>query len=260
MTTETTTVPGVGSDSTRVERIRENIDLYITPAFFFLLAFGVVVVWTYADFDFQTADILEPRKLLIQTREHLTLTFWSTLIVLAISVPLGIALTRPSMRKYSGPVLSVANAGQAIPAYGLLILFLAALSPGPTVAIIGLTVYAILPVLRNTMVGLDQVDRSVIEAGRGMGMSKRQALFGIELPLAVPVILAGVRTALVINVGTAALAFLVGGGGLGVAINSGLKLQRDTAVFIAGALVAMLALVVDFVAALVERYLRPKGI
>jgi osmoprotectant transport system permease protein len=164
------------------------------------------------------------------------------------------------MRKYSGPVLSVANAGQAIPAYGLLILFLAALSPGPTVAIIGLTVYAILPVLRNTMVGLDQVDRSVIEAGRGMGMSKRQALFGIELPLAVPVILAGVRTALVINVGTAALAFLVGGGGLGVAINSGLKLQRDTAVFIAGALVAMLALVVDFVAALVERYLRPKGI
>lgn len=260
MTTETAAAPSVTGDSTRVERIRQNIDLYITPAFFALLGFAVLMVWIYSDFDFQTADILEPKKLVDQTLQHLNLTLWSTLIVLAIAVPLGILLTRPRFRRYAGPVLSVANAGQAIPAYGLLILILAWRSFGAITAIIGLTVYALLPVLRNTMVGLDQVEGSVIEAGRGMGMSKRQALLRIELPLAVPVILAGVRTALVINVGTAALAFLVGGGGLGVAINSGLKLQRDTAVFIAGALVALLALVVDFAAALVERYLRPKGI
>jgi osmoprotectant transport system permease protein len=260
VTAESTVAPGLVGEQSRVERIRANIDLYITPAFFLMLAFGVGVVWMYVDFDFQTASILEPAKLWRQTRQHLLLTFWSTMVVLAIAIPLGIALTRPKLRRYSGPIVSVANAGQAIPAYGLLILILAFRGPGAITAIVGLIVYAILPVLRNTMVGLDQVDRFVIEAGRGMGMSKRQALLDIELPLAVPVILAGVRTALVINVGTAALAFLVGGGGLGVAINSGLKLQRDPAVFIAGALVAMLALIVDFTAALIERYLRPKGV
>jgi osmoprotectant transport system permease protein len=93
-----------------------------------------------------------------------------------------------------------------------------------------------------------------------MGMSKRQALRRIELPLAVPVILAGVRTALVINVGMAALVFLIGAGGLGETINSGLKLQRNTAIFVGAALVALLALAIDFAASLAERYLKPKGI
>lgn len=259
MTVDTTAAPAT-PQTTVGESIRGNVDLYITPAFFLLLAFTVGVVWNYSDFDFQTADILEPSRLITQIGQHLNLTFWSTLIVLIVAIPLGVLLTRPAFRRYAGPVLSVANAGQAIPAYGLLILFLIPMSPGAGTAIVALTVYAILPVLRNTMVGLDQVDQAVIEAGRGMGLSKRQALFDIELPLAVPVILAGVRTALVINVGTAALAVFIGGGGLGEPINSGLKLNRPTATFVAGALVAMLALAVDFLAAMAERYLRPKGI
>jgi len=258
--TVATKVGEQSSSSPLAEKLRGNIELYVTPAFFFLLATTVAVVWIYADFDAQTASMLEPSKLIRETRQHINLTFWSTLLVLTIAVPLGIFLTRPRFRRLSGPVLSVANAGQAVPAYGLLVLLLIVRPPGAITAIIGLTVYAMLPVLRNTMVGLDQVDQAVIEAGRGMGLSKRQALFAIELPLAVPVILAGVRTALVINVGTAALAFLIGGGGLGVTINAGLKLQRDTGVFIAGALVALLALLIDFVAASVERGLRPKGL
>lgn len=243
-----------------LERIRGNVDLYITPIFFLLLAGAAGAVWVYADMDFQTADILEPSKLVTQTREHLVLTFWSTLIVLLVAIPLGILLTRPALRKFSGPILAFANGGQAIPAYGLLVLFAAWLGTEVSTAVVALTVFSLLPVLRNTMVGLDQVDKAVIEAGRGMGLSKMQALLQIELPLAVPVILAGIRVALVINVGTAALAFLIGAGGLGETINSGLKLRRDTAVFIGGALVALLALVIDFLAALVERYLRPKGI
>jgi osmoprotectant transport system permease protein len=93
-----------------------------------------------------------------------------------------------------------------------------------------------------------------------MGLSKRQTLLRIELPLAVPVILAGIRTALVINVGMATLGFLIGAGGLGEPIGSGLQLRRDTAVFIAGGMVAALALLVDFLAALAERYLKPKGL
>lgn len=243
-----------------MDRVRGNVELYVTPLFFLILAAAAAAVWIYADMDFQTADILEPSKLLAQTRQHLVLTFWSTLIVLLVAIPLGIFLTRPQFRKFAGVFLGLANSGQAIPAYGLLILFAAWLGTAVSTAVVALTVFSLLPVLRNTMVGLDQVDKAVIEAGRGMGLSKWQALIQIELPLAVPVILAGVRIALVINVGTGALAFLIGGGGLGVSINSGLKLRRDTAVFIGGALVAMLALVIDFAAASIERWLRPKGI
>ena len=110
------------------------------------------------------------------------------------------------------------------------------------------------------MVGLEQVDRSVIEAGRGMGLTKRQALRHIELPLAVPVILAGVRTALVITVGMAALAFLIGGGGLGETISAGLKLSRDLVLITGAVMTALVALTVDWIAALIEKTLRPKGL
>jgi osmoprotectant transport system permease protein len=157
-------------------------------------------------------------------------------------------------------VLTFASSGQAIPAYGLLIIFFTWIGTGPWTAIAAFTLYAILPVLRNTIVGLEQVDDAVIEAGRGMGMTKFEALRKIELPLSVPVILAGIRTALVINVGMAALAVFIGGGGLGETINSGLKLRRDIATFMGAGIVALLALVIDWLAALAERYLRPKGI
>lgn len=188
------------------------------------------------------------------------MTAWSTIFVVLIAVPLGIFLTRPRYKRFSGPVLTFASSGQAIPAYGLLALFYMWLGTGKWPAISALVLYAILPVLRNTIVGLEQVDQAVIEAGRGMGMSKVQALRRIELPLSVPVILAGVRTALVINVGMAALAVFIGGGGLGETIVSGLKLQRNVATVEGAGIVAMLALTIDWVAAIAERYLRPKGI
>lgn len=127
-------------------------------------------------------------------------------------------------------------------------------------AVISLTIFALLPVLRNTMVGIEQVDPTIIEAGRGMGMSRLQALRRIELPLAVPVILAGIRTALVINVGMATLAFLIGGGALGVTINSGLKLSRDLVTVTGAGMAALLALTVDWLAAIAERFLRPRGL
>lgn len=260
MTAAPIAAEGVKASSPYLERIRGNVELWVTPLFFVILAAAAGAVWVYADFDFQTNDILQPSKLITQTRQHLVVTLWSTLVVLLVAIPLGILLTRPKFRKFSGVFLGLANGGQAIPAYGLLVLFAAWLGTNVSTAIIALTVFSLLPVLRNTMVGLDQVDKAVIEAGRGMGLSRLQALLRIELPLAVPVILAGVRIALVINVGTAALVFLIGAGGLGETINSGLKLRRDTAVFIGGTLVAMLALLIDYAAAWVERWLRPKGV
>lgn len=246
---------------------QREYDLWITPIVLGMLTTLLVVVWVYSEFDNTTADIVERSKLLRQARQHIGITLWSTIAVVLIAIPAGILITRPRFRRLATPILTVANSGQALPAYGLIVIFFAWLGQGTGLLVGGtstmvaaLTLYGLLPVLRNTMVGLEQVDQAVIEAGRGMGMSRRQALLKIELPLAVSVILAGVRTALVINVGTGALGFLIGAGGLGETINSGLKLQRNTAIFIGASLVAILALLIDWIAALAERYLRPKGI
>ncbi len=211
--------------------------------------------------NFQQASALDwSVKLWPQTVEQVTIAFWSTVIVVLLAVPAGVALTRPALRRYGPVVLAVANAGQALPAYGLLVIFLVMLGQGMTTVIWALVLFALLPVLRNTMVGLDGVDRPTIEAGRGMGMTRWQALVQIELPLAVPVIIAGVRTAMIINIGMATLAFLIGGGGLGITINSGLKLQQDPVLLVGAGLVAIVALSFDWLGAVAERYLRPRGI
>ena len=199
-------------------------------------------------------------KLWPQLREHLTIAFWSTVLVVLIAVPLGIALTRAPLRRYGPAFISTANAGQALPAYGLLIIFLSMMGQGLVTVTLALVLYALLPILRNTMVGLDGVDRGIIEAGRGMGMTRTQVLTRIELPLAVPVIIAGARVATILNIGMATLAFLIGGGGLGVTISVGLKLQQDEVLLVGSSLVAILALTFDWVGAVAERYLRPRGL
>lgn len=237
-----------------------NLDLIITPALALLLLGLAVFVWQYTEFDSTTERILEPAVLARQMRQQITLSFWSTLLVVAVAVPLGIVVTRRGAPRLKDALVTVLGLGQAVPAYGLIVLFFVWLGQGATTAVIALATFALLPVLRNTIVGLQQVDTSVIEAGKGMGMTALQRLRKIELPLAVPVIVAGVRTAAVINVGMAALAFLIGAGGLGETINAGLKLNRPTAIFIGAALVALIALAFDTAGALAQRYLRPRGV
>lgn len=241
--------------------LRSNVGLAVAPMAIAGLAVVLYLWVSGAEKDSIETDALDwATKLRPQLTDHIDLTVRSTLLVLLIAIPLGVILTRPSMRFLATPIMSVASSGQAIPAYGLLVIFAAWLGTDQSTAVFALTVFAILPVLRNTMVGLDQVDQSTIEAGRGMGMSKMLVLRKIELPLAVPVILAGVRTALIINVGMASLAFLIGAGGLGETINTGLKLQRDMVTLTGASMVALLALTVDWLAAVAERTLRPKGL
>ena len=199
-------------------------------------------------------------KLWPQTLDVINIAFLSTALVIVIAVPLGIVLTRPWARRIAPPILAVANAGQALPAYGLLVAFLGITGQGTRTVVLALTLYAILPVLRNTMVGLDGVNRNVIEAGRGMGMTKFGVLLKIEMPLAVPIIVAGVRTAMIINIGMATLAFLIGGGGLGITISSGLKLNQNSVLIVGATLVAIVALTFDWLGAVAERYLRQRGI
>ncbi|MDM7991453.1 ABC transporter permease [Arthrobacter sp. zg-Y877] len=219
------------------------------------------MLWlTTAELSVTERTTLDPAALWEYTVQHLLLTGVSAVIVLVVAIPLGVLLTRGRMRRFTGPIMALANIGQAAPAIGLLVLLAFWLGFGFRAAIGALVVYALLPVMRNTMVGLQQVDPRVVEAGRGVGMSNSQVLFRLELPLAVPVMLSGVRTALVLLVGTATLATFVNGGGLGILITTGVNLNLTT-VLVAGALlVALLALVVDWIGRLVEHIARPKGL
>ncbi|OMQ15684.1 ABC transporter permease [Modestobacter sp. VKM Ac-2676] len=191
---------------------------------------------------------------------HLALTVVAAVIVLAIAIPLGIALTRPALRRFTPVVITVANIGQAAPAIGLFVLLAIWLGFGFWTTIVALVVYSALPVLRNTMVGIQGVDARLVEAGRGMGMSGTAVLRRVELPLAVPVMLAGVRTALVLLVGTATLATFISGGGLGVLINTGITLSNNALLISGGVLVGLLALAIDWLGRVVEHVARPKGL
>jgi osmoprotectant transport system permease protein len=215
----------------------------------------------------RVADVSEPEQrslgtstLLTLLRQHLTISLVATVLVCAIAIPLGVLLTRGSMRRYSKPVITVAGFGQAAPAIGLIALGAAIFGIGTTGAVIALTVYGVLPIVANTVAGLDGVDPRLVEAGRGMGMSSRATLLRIELPLALAVIVAGVRTALVLIVGTAALATFVGAGGLGTLITTGITLQQDVTLVVGAILVAALALFIDWLARLVELVAAPKGL
>lgn len=193
--------------------------------------------------------------------EHIQLAAVSTVIVVVLAVSTGVVLTRPFARRVSAPIVTVANIGQAIPSIGLLAILAIIWTGGFWPAVVALVAYSFLAILRNTMVGLQQVDRSIIEAARGMGMTKTAVLYRIELPLAVPIILAGVRTALIINVGTATLTTFTGAGTLGELINNALRLGREDTVLVVGSgLTAVLALFIDWLAGVAEDVLRPRGL
>jgi osmoprotectant transport system permease protein len=231
-----------------------------TPAVL-ILATLALLVWLSS----LTLDSIEQRRINADfishaLWQHVKLTAVSTVAVVTIAISLGILLTRPAARRIAPAVLALANIGQAVPSIGLIVILALVWDIGFAPAIVALVAYSVVPVLRNTMVGLQQVDSALIEAGRGMGMTRTSVLLRIELPLAVPVILAGVRTALIINVGTATLATFTGAGGLGDLINNGLRLGRETVVFTGGALTALLALFIDWLAGVAESILRPKGL
>jgi len=191
---------------------------------------------------------------------HLRVTAISTILVLVIAIPLGVLLTRSFARPITPPAIAVFNIGQAVPSIGLIVLFAVAWDIGFWPVVVALVAYTVLPVLRNTMVGLRQVDASVIESARGMGMTKSAVLLKIELPLAVPIIMAGLRTALTINVGTATLGAFVGVETLGVLIIAGQVQNRQLITVVGGVLVAALALLVDYLASIAEDVLRPRGL
>ncbi len=192
------------------------------------------------------------------TVEHLWLVGVSTLLAVLIGIPLGILITRwPALNK---PVLGGANIIQTIPSLALFGFLL----PAPWIgaradrlAILALTLYALLPLIRNTYTGIKGVDRAVVEAGRGMGMTDRQLLWQVELPLALGVIIAGVRVATVISVGLATIAAAIGAGGLGEYIFRGLAMVNNQLILAGAIPAAVLALLADVSLGWLEKRLAP---
>lgn len=190
-------------------------------------------------------------QLLQALTQHILISFVALLCALIIAIPLGIYIARHL--KISEGVLGVAAVLQTIPSLALLGLLIPLLGIGIVPAIVAIVIYALLPILRNTYTGIRKVDPSLIEAADAMGMTPMKRLFKVELPLAMPVIMAGIRTAMVLIIGTTTLAALIGAGGLGDIILLGID-RNDTALLILGAVpAALLAIIFDLLLRVIEK-------
>lgn len=203
-------------------------------------------------YDIVTTRTSELWNLIVQ---HIGISMIALLIAILIAVPLGIFLTRTP--KLAGPIIGITSVFQTIPSLALLVFMVPIIGTGRLPAIIALTVYGLLPILRNTYVGINSVNRSTIQAGVGMGMTNKQQLFIVEIPLAASVIMGGIRTATVLVVGVATIAGLIGAGGLGDFIFRGLS-TNSTGLIMAGAIpAALIALLFDFLLKYVENHATP---
>jgi osmoprotectant transport system permease protein len=194
------------------------------------------------------------------SQQHVFLVATSGGAAILVGVPVGILLSRPFMARYAETVMQIFNIGTTIPTLAVIALSMTLLGIGFTPAFFGLFVASLLPIVRNTYAGLLAVPGHYREAAHGMGMTPLQILVRVELPNALFVIFSGIRTALAINVGTTPLAFLIGGGGLGELIFTGIDLM-DTGMLLAGAIpTALLAVLVDFLMGQAQLRLIPKGV
>lgn len=226
----------------------------------------VVVLWLYKYYgalEYTVKNLTEFFRLIY---EHLILVIISMAAAIIVGVTLGVIMTRKALEGISPVIMAVVNVWQSVPslgvialAYGILPMFgLSGIGVLP--ALIALFMHAVAPIVRNTYAGVESVSSDVIESATGMGMTKKQILFDIEIPNAWPVIMGGIRTSTAIIVGTAPLAFLIGGGGLGFWIFTGIALV-DMGIMFAGAVpVALIAMLFDYFLALLEKVVVSKGI
>lgn len=239
--------------------LRSSLELVISPVVAVAGVLGALAIMG-GDLDNIEARALAIDEVLRRVTQHLDMSVRAVLLIILIAVPLGILFSRPAFERSRGGLVTFLSFAQALPPLGVMFLLPSFMGFGLTTAVTAIVVAAVLPVLRNVLVGLDRVDRSLIEASRGMGMSDLQTLFKVELPLAVPVILTGVRVSLVLAVGVGVFGAFIDAGGLGYLIDTGQKLARDQVTLVGAFLVASLALTVDWLSAVAQRVLRPRGI
>lgn len=195
-------------------------------------------------------------SLLEMTYQHIVMVFVGVFLALIVGIPLGILCTKN--KKVETFILSLANVIQVIPSLALLAALMLIFGLGFNTIVIGLFLYSLLPIIRNTYVGLREVDKSAVEAGEGMGMTNLQILFKVKFPLALPFILAGLRVASVIAVGVATLAPFIGGEGLGREILAGINVRNADKIFAGAIVAALLAIIVDFVLGRAQKSLETK--
>jgi osmoprotectant transport system permease protein len=206
------------------------------------------------------SDPYEQEYVLELVKQHLSLVGWSMMFATMIGLAAGILLTRNRFKTFSPTVMYVISLGQTIPSLAVIALAMGALGIGTRPAIFALLIYSVLPIARNTMAGINAVSPGIIDAARGMGLTPLQILVSAELPNAASVILTGFRIALVINVGTAPLGFLVGAGGLGDLIFTGIDMM-DSTKLLAGAIpTTLLALTGDYFCELLGLLFIPRGL
>jgi len=230
---------------------------WFTAGVLALMAWAAQAGWGRALWD-AIADYQE--DLLYLTVQHMEMVAVSGAAGLAVAIPLGIWISRPAMARLAQPVLQLLNIGQAIPKLALLALAMSVVGLGAPAALVGLWFATLLPVAVNTYEGLRSVPPHLIEAAQAMGMTRAGILWRVEIPNAAYVMFAGVRTALAINVGTAPLAFLVGAGGLGELIFTGIDLMEPAMLLTGAVATALLALAVDFFIGQLQFWLIPKGV
>lgn len=196
--------------------------------------------------------------LLNKTLEHLYISIMALILAMIVAIPLGILLSKKE--KLSKVSLTIAGILKTIPTLAILALMIPLFGVGKVTAIIALFIYVLLPILNNTIVGVQNIDRNIVEAGRSMGMTNFQLMKDIELPLALPMVLSGIRLSSVYVISWAALASYVGAGGLGDLIFNGLALYEPEMIIVGTILVTLLALIVDLILAQIEKWIIPKGL
>jgi osmoprotectant transport system permease protein len=194
------------------------------------------------------------------TRSHLEMVLIAEGIAIAIGVPLGILVTRPGFRKLTTPIIGGASVGQSVPSLAVIAIMAPILGFGFQSAIVALVIYGLLPVLRNSYAGINNIDPAIVEAAKGMGMTRGQIARKIELPLALPVIMTGIRVSTVITVGTAELAVLVGGAGLGRITLTGVFSMQPLTILQGAAPTAALAITLGFILERIERWMTARGL
>ncbi|MFD1360892.1 ABC transporter permease [Lentibacillus salinarum] len=197
-------------------------------------------------------------ELLIKTWEHFYISLAAILLGVIVAVPLGILLSR--IPNVADRLISFIGILQTIPSLAILAFFIPLIGIGKIPAILALFFYSLLPILRNTYIGVRDVDRGVVEAGKGMGMNSWQAIIKMELPLSLPVIMAGIRLSTVYLIGWAALAAFIGGGGLGDFIFDGLNLYQPSLILAGTIPATILAVIADRSLAVMESKLTPDGV
>lgn len=198
--------------------------------------------------------------LLYSTWAHFKMVFLAVIISSAIGVPLGILVTRPGFSRFAVPVIGGASIGQTLPSLAVIAIMAPVLGFGLQSAVVALVIYAVLPIVRNAHASIRAIDPAVIEAAKGMGLSRLQIARKVELPIARPVIMAGIRVSAVITVGTAELAVLVGGTGLGKITLTGVFAREALIILQGAAPTAAMAIGLGFVLERLEQWLTPKGL